>query len=285
MCSKTSCVVCLFIILFCKMLIFEYILKFYLKFLLYAIMLYFIFYTKNIIQYSHWNKLRWIYIYIMFIHLLSVHEYRHTDSQKILQDISCHKWPHSKICYKWILLMTSIFMTPLYDNLTKHRLIVLYVYIYTFGTCSKTNDRFENHWNVNITLTYASIFWVGYLFLIQFDSPFLIWLSFVNSIWLVFSDLTRHFRSESTFLNSNSLIISNSIWLNFPNLIWLQLHQFYSPFLIWISFSDSVWLMISHPIRLSYLIWFDTHYTHLNHHFRFDSAIMVQFKSTFAIQF
>ena len=134
----------------------------------------------------------------------------------------------------------------------------------------------EHHWHVNITLPFASIFWVGSLFLIKFDSPFLIWLSFVDSIWFIFSDWDHHFRFDSTF----TLKFTNNFRFNltqFYDLIWLQLHPFYSPFLIWLSFSDSIWLIIYHPIKLSYLILFDTNCTHLNHHFRFDSAILVQF--------
>ena len=73
----------------------------------------------------------------------------------------------------------------------------------------------EHHWHVNITLPFSSIFWVGSLFLIKFGSPFLIWLSFVDSIWLIFLIWLTIFLFESTFkikIHSYFLIQFDSIF-------------------------------------------------------------------------
>ena len=138
------------------------------------------------------------------------------------------------------------------------------------------NDCCDHHWHVNITLPFASIFWVGSLFLIQFDSPFLIWLSFVDSIWLVF----QIWLTISYLTQLSKFKFTHNFWFNltqFFDLIWLQLYPLYSPFLIWFSFYDSIRLIIYQPIKFSFLVWFDTHCTHLNRRFRFDSYILVQF--------
>ena len=97
-----------------------------------------------------------------------------------------------------------------------------------------------------------------------------------DKIWVTFYDWSHHFIFDSTF----TLKFINNFRFNltqFYDLIWLQLYPFYSPFLIWLSFSDSIWLIIYHPIKLSYLILFDTNCTHLNHHFRFESEIISKF--------
>ena len=94
--------------------------------------------------------------------------------------------------------------------------------------------QFEHRWCINITPKFSSDFWVGPLFLIQFDSPFLILLTISISLY---------------YYNLILLIFSDIIWLNCLNLVRLKLQTFDSQFPIQLSFSVPIWLIIYNSIQ------------------------------------
>ena len=123
------------------------------------------------------------------------------------------------------------------------------------------------------------------MFIIIFEKN---WFSFIILPLILLFNLTPH------------------ILLKFPQELWFistqpshfiqqKLHAFNSFFPIRLSYFDSILLKVSdsicisifYSIWLSFLILFDYHYIHFNHHFHrfgFDSDILIQFDSAFLIQ-
>ena len=99
----------------------------------------------------------------------------------------------------------------------------------------------------------------------RFDLPFLIWLIFAESIWIIYficltiSDLTEFW--QVSFFSSFPIQFDTIF-----RFTWLPLHPSVMPFLIWLKCSYSIWLIISDTILLSisdliwlsYPIWFVT---------------------------
>ena len=103
----------------------------------------------------------------------------HKDSQTVLQDISCPGQPQSTIRYEYLLFGPHFFTVPLHLILTKHGLILCFIYIYTLISAAKTN-YFEYCQHVNIAPPFSLHFLVGPLFFILFESHFLIQITIFN---------------------------------------------------------------------------------------------------------
>ena len=127
---------------------------------------------------------------------------------------------------------------------------------------------FEHVTFLKYSLTHLS--WFHSAFQIQCDPFFSIRLTIFDLTQFLWFNFTHHF------------------WFNFTqfyDLVLLKLHPFEYLFPIRLRFSDLTWLITYDSIWLSYSIWFDINFTHLNQYFQFDSAIPIQFGWAFPFQF
>ena len=136
------------------------------------------------------------------------------DGQIGIQQISCPERNHWKIRYKYIILGPPINTDLLYGIHIKKGLSICYVYIYAFGTPTKKRSLqappvrkrhtaicigfFEQvpcfQYYGNYFFQFESALKIQFGSFFRFNSPFIIWLNFYDSILLTISySILLHF--------------------------------------------------------------------------------------------